>query len=423
MSQLKVYQIGLGSFGRYGFEKLVELQNHFDRVDVELVGVCDPDLERLERAEKFGEKNDVEFETFRRPEKMYEHAESSNGNIMVYDAGPTETHPRFIKESLRHGFFHLAEKPPSLEREQHISEKQLAKQNNVMWKVDFIERENPVVQKTTELLKHESIDSIEVFRESSVGVQKLIDPVSRSGVKGGDVLDKMIHEIYTLDFLEAAWGEFELELDDVETSYFMPRGFDTEKMMSVEGGPRKKIDEKTATAQTSAMFHSGETEIRLNSSWVGLSERARIKSARIKQVFGDSLLEEGYQSLDEKAFLYEECRFFVVKGSRNLVGDMLHENLYDLDAGEKIEVPGLLHDQLYRVIEKAVLNAAGKKSDTISEKEVDVFMNSIFDVKETAADSAGGFYDELDSARERLRDLVVEDNKILEPEESETIAG
>ncbi|MFB6204545.1 MAG: Gfo/Idh/MocA family protein [Candidatus Nanohaloarchaea archaeon] len=423
MSELKVYQIGLGSFGRYGFEKLVELQKHFDRVDVTLKGVCDPDPERLERAEKFGERNDVEFETFRRAEELYGHAENEEGNIMVYDAGPTETHPRFIKESLRHGFFHLAEKPPSLEREKHLAEKKLAEQNNVMWKVDFIERENPVVQKTLEILKDERIDSIEVFRESSVGVQKLLDPVTRSGVKGGDILDKMVHEVYVLDFLEEVGENMEMELESAEARYFMPRGFNTDKLMSVDGGPKKEIDGKTATARTSATFTAGDAEIRLNSSWIGLSERARIESSKIRQLFDESLLDRGYQSIDEKAFLYEESRFFVINGSRDLVGDMLHQKLYDLDAGEEIEVPGLLHDQLYRVIENAVLNAAGKKSETLSRKETDIFMNAIFDVKDAVVDSAGDFYDELDSARQELGELVIEDNKILEPEESETIAG
>jgi len=44
VTALKVYQIGVGSFGKYGFEKLIELENEFETVDVELKGVCDSDF-------------------------------------------------------------------------------------------------------------------------------------------------------------------------------------------------------------------------------------------------------------------------------------------------------------------------------------------------------------------------------------------
>jgi len=68
---------------------------------------------------------------------------------MVYDAGCADTHADNIYTSMQHGLFHLAEKPPSMNRREHLREKELAHRNQAMWKCDFIERENPVVKKST----------------------------------------------------------------------------------------------------------------------------------------------------------------------------------------------------------------------------------------------------------------------------------
>lgn len=414
VNSLKIYQIGLGSFGRYGFEKFVELHNHFDRVDVELKGVCDQDLEKLENAEKFASANDIEVETFTRTDKMYD-AASEHEHVLVYDAGPTEEHASNIYESMRHGFYHLTEKPPSLEREQHMKEKKLAEENNVMWMVDFIERESPVVKKVAKIIPDIDVDSIRVFRESSVGVQKLLDPVSRAGVKGGDVLDKMTHEVYVLDFL----GD-ELELQDAETEYFMPKDFNSDKFLAVDGSPINEINAKTATARTSARFRSGGTEVELNSSWVGLSDEARLEAKKVEELTGEKIIEQDYRMVNDEAFLDSEARFFLVEGSRNLAGDMLNNRLYDLDTGEELEVPDLMHDQLYRVIERAVLAADGE-DHSIGNTE-NRFMNAIFDVKDAVVGDHD-YYTELDRAREKMESLVVRDGKILEPQESERIAG
>ncbi|MFB6147857.1 MAG: Gfo/Idh/MocA family oxidoreductase, partial [Candidatus Nanohaloarchaea archaeon] len=175
----KIYQIGLGSFGRYGFEKLVEMHNYLEEVHVELVGVADKDFERLEAAEKFAERNDIELETFTTDRELYDAAKEEEGDVMIYDAGPSEAHSSHIHRSLENGFFHLAEKPPSLDREGHMKEKQLAKDSDVFYKVDFIERESPVVRAAIDILEGEDIDSIKVFRESSAGVQKALQPAER----------------------------------------------------------------------------------------------------------------------------------------------------------------------------------------------------------------------------------------------------
>ncbi|MFB6175034.1 MAG: Gfo/Idh/MocA family oxidoreductase [Candidatus Nanohalobium sp.] len=416
METVKVYQVGLGSFGRNGFEKIVELHRHFGKVDVELKGVCDTDFERLEKAEKFAEANDIFVETFQDVEEMYKAAEQERGRVMIYDAGPSETHSRHIHRSLQNGFFHLAEKPPSMSREEHLSEKEMSRDRDVMYMVDFIERESAVVKKAEEILEEEDIERLDVFRQSTVGLQKMMQPVERAGVKGGAVLDKMVNEAFVFDLL----GTEEMELKSTSTSYFMPKTLNADRFMSIRGGYTEDIGKNTAHGTVKALLKSSGTEVTLHGSWLGFSEDARKAASRIKKSTGHKVLDSGYITVDGRAFVDEECRFFTAQGSRSLAGDMLHGRLFDLETGEEIDIPDLLHDQLYRVLERGVLNAAGLENDEIGQHLVDEFMEALFDAQESGS---GDAYDELEKSRERLKEMVVEDRKILEPEESDTIAG
>lgn len=404
MKTVKVYQVGLGSFGRYGFEKFVEMHGHFDQVDVRLKGLCEPDFEKREAAEKFAGAKGIEIETFDSPDEMYDAAEEEDGEVLVYDAGPSGEHPDNIYRSMRRGFYHVAEKPPSMTREEHIKERKLAADSDVMWKVDFIERESPVVKKAVEMVEGKNIDRIEVFRQSSVGVQKMLEPVKRAGVMGGDVLDKMVHEIYVLDLLEAAGNPVELELEGTCCDYFMPYTKGSEKMLDIHGGYTEEIDEKVATGQTSADFSSGDTDVKLHSSWLGLSDEAREKVETLEldwSPFKEEFVESG-----DAAFRSEETRFFVLEGEKNLFGDMLNGKLFDLDSREEVELPDLLHDQLYRVLEKSVRAAAGEKDRSVSEEEIDVFMNALYDVRQEIIDSEHDFFECLEEANSRVAMLV-----------------
>lgn len=421
MTELKVYQIGVGSFGKYGFEKLVELNNEFGPVNVKLKGICDNDLDSLQKAEKFAKVNDIEIETFTKIREMYEAAKEEDGKVMIYDAGPANKHSDNIYKSMQNGMFHLAEKPPSMTRGEHIKEKELAHDNRAMWKCDFIERENPVVKKALELIENKEIDRIKVFRESSVGVQKLLNPVKRFGVKGGDILDKMVHEVYVLDFLEEAGYSFDIDLEDAETNFFLPKERGSEKLMSIDGNYTESINYQTATAQTKAHFNSEEVNIELHSSWLGLSREAMIESQKIKKIVDHEVADKGYSETDDKAFVDEECRFFVIEGEKNLAGDMLNKKLFDLDEKKQVSLDYYIHDQLFRVIEKAILKAGGEDVETISEKETDVFMNSLFDVKESV--SNGDFLEEREKALEKVKSLIIEDRKIIENKEAKTLAG
>ena len=422
MNKVKIYQIGLGSFGRYGFEKLIGMHKHLREPDVEFKGLCERDFEKRTNAEKFAEANDVDIETFDNVQEMYEAASEEDGKVMIYDAGPSRNHADNIYNSINFNFFHLAEKPPSLTREEHLKEKELAKDKEVFWKVDFIERENPVIKKTLQLVGNFEIDKIKVFRESTIGVQKILQPVERQGVRGGDILDKMCHEVYVLDFLEENGQDIELEFEGAESHYFMPKNIVSDDMMSIYGGKCREFDDEVATAQTEAHFSAEDIEIQLNSSWLGTSKESREISRNLEEELGHSLIKSDFSMGGDQAFVDEECRFFLIEGERNLLGDMMHNKLFDLDRNEQIEVPNLMHDQLYRVLRKSISKAAGADIETISDKEIDVFMSSIFDIRENVVEGKD-FYDELEKAKVRVRQLVAQDDKVLENQDSEQVTG
>ena len=262
VKKVKVFQIGLDDFGRHGFEKLIELQKHYHKVDVELAGVCDLDIDKLQNARKFARSQGVETEFFTSVEEIYDAAEktSEDEKIMIYDAGPTDLHAEHIYRSLRHNFFHLAEKPPSMKREDHIKEKKLMLDNDVRFTVDFIERESAVIQKILELTRNKEIKSIEAFRESTLGIQKILEPVKNSGTKGGAVLDKMCHEAYIMDLIDG-----DIEVENVEKSFYMPFERNSDSFMTIESGKVHEASEKVAEGQCTAQL-TGSADVTLHSS-------------------------------------------------------------------------------------------------------------------------------------------------------------
>ena len=402
MKEVKVFQIGLGSFGRHGFEKFVEMEKHYKDVDVELYGVSDSDFEKLDNAEKFAESQGLEIETFNSVEKIYREAEKQNSQdakILIYDAGPTELHAEHIFRSLRNNFFHLAEKPPSMTREDHIKEKKLMLDNDVRFTVDFIERESPVVKKALELTEGKNIESIEAFRESSIGIQKMLQPVERMGVKGGAVLDKMSHEAYIMDFADVG------ELESIEKEFYMPFDVGSDSFMNIRSGKASKIDEETAAGACTARI-SGNTDIILHSSWLGVSERARTLGEELEELTGLNPVESDFRVLGEEGFLDEECRFFVLKGEKELFGDMLHKKLFNLETGEKIELKSTLHDQLYRVLESSVRCAAGLENNVLTEEEIDQYMNLIFDISEHYDEQ--DTFDALEASNSRVKERILD---------------
>jgi DNA-binding ferritin-like protein (Dps family) len=232
----------------------------------------------------------------------------------------------------------------------------------------------------------------------------------------------MVHEVYVLDLLESSGEEKELRLEECEVKYFHPRSDNSEKFSTIYSGGTDRINYDTATAMTKARFEAGDAKVELNSSWLGVSRDAMVRAGELEEKAGHNPVERKYSSMGDQAYVNEEARFFVVEGEKSIFGDMLNEKLFDLDSGDEVETPELLHDQLYRVLEKAVFMAEGREVEIISGEEIDTFMNSIFDVKESV-DFERDYYEELEKSMDRLSGLIVEDLKIIEMEEKKEVAG
>ena len=245
----------------------------------------------------------------------------------------------------------------------------------------------------------------------------MINPVKRAGVKGGDILDKMTHEIYVIDFIEALGQNINMKLEEAESKYFLPFRPNSDHFMTIEGGKTLSINNKTATGMTKAKFDTGKTKISLNASWIGLSDEAIEIAEKHRKITNGKLLKNKVVEENGKLITYEEARFFLIKGSKNLLGDMLNKKIYDLDKQKQLETPKKLHDQLYRVIEKAILRAADKKEPELTETEIDVFMNSLFNIKDKITSKKYKTYEELEKARQRVKKLIEDPSKIKRVQE------
>jgi predicted dehydrogenase len=408
-----IFQIGCRDIGRLGFEKLIEFEDYFP-TEVMFEGIHCRDFDAEDRAEKFAESMEKDIDFYSSVDELYSAADSVDGSVLIYDASAPQLHSRHIAESLRHGFHHLTERPPSVSRDEHISERKLAANSSVNYKVDFIERENPVIQKLNDLVEENRVESVEVFRESSFGVQKALKPVDFAHVKGGAVLDKMSNDIYVLDLLGSDFNFEEAEID-----YLMPKELGGEKVMRTDGGRSRDVDEKVAIGKCKGVFSSEGVDVALYASWVGLSEEALLWNKRIQEEFDENILQSRHHEIDGKGFQDEECRFIVLEGEKDILADLMHQVIYDLGSEEVIDVPVFPRDQLYRVLEKAVLDAAGIQSYQVDEDEVDMFMNALFDLQEEVDGSA---LEEVDKASDRIRSLMSSDKKILDENEAEGVA-
>ena len=407
---LKIFHIGLEGYGRLGFEHLIEIARH-GPADAEVLGVCSRDSEELETAEKFAAAHEIELQTFKDVNEMYNTASEEEDRVFVYDASSsgsrsTSTHSDNLYRSLQHGFYHLAERPPSLNRDQHLKERKLSEESDVTWKVDFIERENPVVKKAVQVLRGEHIESIKTFRFSSEAVEAAMMPERRRKLRGGTVLNQAINEVYVLDFLKAAEGTSSLNLNSAEAEHFTPFSRGSEKILSIDGGYVEELNQEAAEADFSAKYSSGGVEIELNSGILGMSEKALVQASKLKEDIGHDFKHRDFIESEEEAFIDERAAFLVVEGSRRLAGDLIEGKLFDLETGEEVETDYMLHTPLYRVVEDAVKEAAGEQRNSL-EIETDKFMNALYDAREDI--EAGDYMEELKKSNERLESMIVEE--------------
>lgn len=140
--------------------------------EAELIGLCDQDASRKERADALG----VPF---------YTNFQDLIGKVdAVSVATPTFTHHAVAKEFLKAGIHTLIEKPITLKLEEADELMALAKKNNCALQVGHIERHNPGFKRVGEIAKN--IRFFEIHR---------LGPFTGRINDCGVVLDLMIHDI------------------------------------------------------------------------------------------------------------------------------------------------------------------------------------------------------------------------------------
>ena len=399
MKDVLVYQIGCGTFGRHGLRKFFELEKDLN-VNLKVEGVCDVDSSARKLAERIAGEFGRRIKTFAYTYDMYRDAyekQKEGHAILIYDASPSHLHASHFIKSMHHNFFHIAEKPLAMTKEEFTQVKMASKTYQKPILCDFIESENEVVLTAINYLEQHksSIKSIEIFRECSIGIQKILHPEHRLAVTGGDILDKLCHEIYLFDFVEANRSRvIDVKVLDASARYLMINSLTDEHFLDIYGAKTEKISAEnplTATAQSkikcAAYLSSREkVPIILHSSWFGVSEEGKRISELIKKGTGKCVIEKKAIT-DAHRFYYENLRLFVVAcDDFALYGDMKNKRLIVNRRGkwEEIELLKFEGDQLYRILKNAVLVAAGIEKPKIKMHHIDLIHRIVFGGMEIA---------------------------------------
>jgi len=389
MKKVYVYQIGCGFFGKFGFEKLLQLsKKHYF---VEFNGIAEINPERRKFIKKKAEEYKTKLKIFDHTFEMYKEAYQKSmrlkdkNKIMIYDTSPSELHYSHLLKSMKFGFWHLTEKPPALTKEEFEQELKFPKK----WGCDFIEEENEVVLTAIDYLKRNKlkIKSIEIFRESSIGLQKILrGAFAREGIKGGCLLDKSIHEIYMFSFLNACKQEIKnIKLTKARANYLMIESLNKNNFLDIFGQLKKEISKDIATAESivEGILETKKSKIpfKLHSSWLGISEEGKKISNKLKKLtnyeFVRKKQEEGMK------LPYEDFRLFILNcDSVILYGEMKNKKLF-VEKNKRIKEIQLLYlkeDALYRMLEKFIFKILKVKETNL--ENMRNIMKIIFDSKE-----------------------------------------
>ena len=399
---LKVLQIGYRGIGRKGLKALQKLENS-EEVELEVVGLCENDFEKLEEAKKEHRESGIEF--FSDTETAYSEMDGFEDPVMIYDSGKVDNRSDNLFRSVEHGFYHLTEKPPALERDQHLSQASL---ESAMWKIDYLEQENPVIEKTKQLIENREIDSLEVFRVSSSGIQKYLAPVKFSDLKGGSLMNQLLHEKYVLNILENSSNQIRLDEYDLEAG-FQPY-FNKKKLQTVYNNPTTKVGSETATARLTISMDK-DPELKLHTCWLGSSEKLKDRVDELEDDLDHEIISSEPRELKEEVYLDQTARFFVLRGEKNLLGDLLNRKLFDLNKNQEIDLPEHETSELYRSMKKAAEDALNKNlNGSVKGK---TFLDFVFDVKEDL--DGGSYLEEYNRSMELLERKIGRNKKEANP--------
>lgn len=189
---LRVAVIGVGHLGKEHARIYHELGD-----TVRLVGLCDADSSKKERADSLG----VPF--FKEPRQLLGQVDA------VSIATPTSSHYKVAREFLNAGIHTLIEKPITLKLEEADELIEISQKKNLALQVGHIERHNPAFKRVGEIAKN--IRFFEIHR---------LGPFNARINDCGVVLDMMIHDIdIVLGLMKSELASFDAVGINVITPY------------------------------------------------------------------------------------------------------------------------------------------------------------------------------------------------------------
>lgn len=207
---------------------------------------------------------------------------------LVYDATPSTLRPRNVGEVFaHHNLVYLAEKPLAVSRQQLEDLKRLLSQAALRLYCNLIDTQSLPALLAFSFIRQKrwrNLKRLRFWRESSVGIQKLREPSGRTGVTGGALEDKIVHDIaLALLFVESVYGHKPVEVCSrhIQDKCFMPSSLET----AMRCAPlfRTPLDDTTEdlTAAADAIAHLAEEwkvqgqsstiNLEFHGSWFGVS--------------------------------------------------------------------------------------------------------------------------------------------------------
>jgi predicted dehydrogenase len=280
--------VGLGYMGSRALKSIVShlipslLQ---EGIQLDVVAIVDKDPRKRERMKDAVSFFDISARTFESLDQLLQTREitRSNGNLLIYDASPSQLHFENLTDAAASGLACFAEKPILLKEE----DLPILESRRRFW-CNFIETESQVFRTTHQLLKDRdlSIQAMTFWREGSTGIKKVLRK-ERAGVTGGSLEDKICHDLaLTVGFL----GLDHLAVGDSHTisgrfELFMPNRLDRESfanltLLEVTGDPGGTHDlHFAADARFAANIRwklpDRTVDSEYHTSWVGVSESLR----------------------------------------------------------------------------------------------------------------------------------------------------
>lgn len=268
---LRVAVIGIGHLGKEHARIYQELP------EANLIGLCDSDPSRKEKAEAAG----IPF---------YSDFHELIGRVdAVSVATPTFTHHSVAREFLKAGVHTLIEKPITLKLEEADELIALARQNNCALQVGHIERHNPALKRIGDIAKN--IRFLEIHR---------LGPFTGRINDCGVVLDLMIHDLdIVLSLMKSEVASF----DAVGVNVLTPFEDIANVRIKFKNGA-------VADLTASRLTPEKQRKIRLfqDDAYVSLDYGAQ--SAKIFRKIGTQISQEDV-SIEKSEPLKDELKFFL----------------------------------------------------------------------------------------------------------------